>query len=230
MRRFFLNGVLGAALGILVTGPAMADLVVVRTTAPALKAGQVVASGSKVNLPAGTSAVFLGQDGKAITINGPFDGVPKAGAAGGDPNVVASLSRLLTAGSGDTASLGVTRGALFDDPYGVNIATGVHCQVSGRPAVINRGKAVRMTRVTVSGTKGESTVNWGKDDATVNWPAAVGMEDGATYRLIRDDKPEPVSITVRVVPPSVKGDAAAAAWMGDHECRAQGLTIIGHMR
>lgn len=224
------GGVVGAALCLLATGPALADLVVIRSTSPDLKAGQVVSDGARISLPAGSMAVLLGQDGKSTTVNGPFNGVPKAGGAGGDPSVVSSLSRLLSAGSGDTASLGVTRGGLFDDPFGINLTSGTYCAVPGRETVLNRGKAVRLSKLTVSGPGVESAVDWPKGDATLPWPASVPLKDGAAYHLTRDDAPDLVAITVRLVPASVKGDAAAAGWMGDNGCRAQGLAIVGRMR
>jgi hypothetical protein len=86
--------------------PALADMVVVRSSGSSLKPGQTVAAGVSVTLPAGESATLLDQDGKTVTLTGPFSGAAEAaGAAHGDPQVVTALG-----GDGPVPPAGHRRG------------------------------------------------------------------------------------------------------------------------
>ncbi len=59
------------------------ELVVIRSTAPGLEPGQVVDGNKKLKLPAGVKLTLISQDGKPLTLEGPFSGIPRTGKSGG---------------------------------------------------------------------------------------------------------------------------------------------------
>jgi len=226
-KRGFAAAVLAAGLAPLLAGAALADMVVVRAAGGPLKAGQTLAAGAPVTLPAGASATLLSQDGKSVTLTGPFSGVPEtAGASGGDPKVVSALSRLLTAGATDTGSLGVTRGTNIRDPYAIDPNGGPHCQVADRPPTFKRGMAMGESRLVLTSAFGTESVITFADGATeAAWPKSIPLIAG-TYLLRPENRTTPSKLVLRDVPASVTGTAAVAAWMGDHGCHAQALALL----
>ena len=89
------------------------QLVVIASGAPSLKPGQVVKSGTALEIPAGASVTLVSETGKPVTLKGPFSGPAKAGGQGngqgGDDKLIASLSGLLSGSGKETGSLGVMR-------------------------------------------------------------------------------------------------------------------------
>ena len=61
-----------------------AQLVVVASTAPAIKPGQIVDGAKKLEIPAGASVTLVSQAGKSMKLAGPYSGVPDSGSGGGD--------------------------------------------------------------------------------------------------------------------------------------------------
>jgi len=205
---------------------ARADMVVIRASGPGLKSGQVIPSGSPVSLPGGSSAVLLAQDGRNVSLKGPYQGVPDT-SSGGDGKVVTALSRLLTTGGGDTASLGVTRGTDIFDPHAVNPAGGLYCATSRRPAVFQRGMSITTTKITITSAAGSvAVVKWPESQPEIAWPQDMPMRDGVTYQLLQDGKPNPTKLLIRRVPGDVEGDAETAAWMAENGCSRQALAIL----
>lgn len=221
-----------ALIGAAWTGSALADMVVVRVAGEGLRIGQTVASGASVTLPDGASAILLSQDGRTVSLTGPYSGAPDAGGAptGGDPRTVTALSRLLTAGATDTAALGVTRGTQVRDAFAIDLNGGAHCQVADKPPLFKRAKAPGQARLTVTSALGaESDVVWTDGATDAAWPETMPLIDG-TYLLRTDAKPAPVKLMVRQVPSPVQGPAAVAAWMADHGCAAQALALLATLR
>ena len=80
--RVFLT-VLGVILFALSAAAWAQDLVVVNSTAPSLKPGQMVKSDAPIDVPAGTSVTLVSESGKILTLNGPHSGPPGMGGGGG---------------------------------------------------------------------------------------------------------------------------------------------------
>ncbi|MEI6987159.1 MAG: hypothetical protein WCK65_13620 [Rhodospirillaceae bacterium] len=222
----FAGLVLAAMMVALPSAPARADMVVVRAAGGSLKPGQTVATGVVLRLPPGATATLMSQDGKTVSLTGPFSGAPESvRVTGGDPKVVTALSRLLTAGTTDKASLGVTRGTHIRDPYAITKDGGSHCQVADRPPEFTRGMAIGSASVSITSAAGtESTVNWDDGSATAAWPPGMPFIDG-TY-LLGSGRTAPVKLIIRRMPSDVIGMAAQAAWMGEHGCRVQALALL----
>ncbi len=226
------RGIAALALAFLMVAAqsAHADMVVVRTNGGPLKPGQTVATGATITLPAGVTATLVGQDGKTLTLNGPYSGTPSpASAAAGDPKVVTALSRLLIASAADSSALGVTRGTAIRDPYAIELVGGTHCQVPSKQPYFVRGDTTGPFQIVITAATGdESTVNWTPGSARASWPDTLRFDAG-TYLLRRPDRPDPVRLSVRRVPQSAQEPAAAAAWMADHGCSNQALALLKAM-
>jgi len=217
-----------AALVAFIPG-ALADMVVVRSSGGALSPGQTVAAGAAVTLPAGESATLLDQDGRTVTLTGPFSGVVGAAdAPQGDPKVVTALSRLLSAAAADTSSLGIARGAALRDPYAIDLRGGAHCQSADRRPFFSRTATVGAgSRLTITAAVGsESTVIWRDAGRDAAWPAEDLPPLDGVYLLRLDDQPTPVRLVFRRIPAEVQGAAAVAAWMADHGCAGQALALL----
>ena len=208
--------------------PASASMVVVQARGPGLTPGQVVAGGTTVTLPAGSRAVLLSQDGRTVTLSGPFSGaVPdSAGGQAGDEKAVTVLSRLMTASSSDSSALGVTRAADFGSPYAISVNGGPHCQVPGEKVRFERevGSPEEYLTVTaVSGTK--DTLTWPEDEAVLDWPAKVPFTEGA-FTLNSDGLPKQATVKVQLIPAEIKGVVPLAVWMTEHGCQAQAKKLL----
>lgn len=92
------------------TFPAAAgELVIVASSAPNFKPGQIIKTDPVIEVPAGTSITVVSQTGKSLTLKGPYSGSPALSSEdGGDGRVVSSLSNLLL-GPGKEKSLGAVR-------------------------------------------------------------------------------------------------------------------------
>jgi len=218
------------AVGLAAT-TASADMVVVKATGPGLKAGQVVATGVSVSLPAASKAVLLTKDGRTVSLAGPFEGpVPEPAAAGGDDKTVTALSRLLTASAADSSALGVTRAGDFSSPYTITVKGGPHCQVASEKPRFQREIGSPEEHLTITTASGASqTLTWPEDEAELGWPASIPFAAG-TYSLRLDTQPKPGLLTVELIPADVKGPASVAVWMADHGCSSQALKLLASLR
>ncbi len=121
------------------------ELVVIRSTAPGLEPGQVVDGNKKLKLPTGVKLTLVSQDGKPLTLEGPFSGFPRTGKSRGR-NLIQALARLITRKSKDISSLAGGRaatspGAMASNPWAIRISrSGDHCLLQTRPAVFWREK------------------------------------------------------------------------------------------
>ena len=106
--------VLVSSLGAL---PALADMLVARTTGSGLAAnvasGKTLPTGTRLSVPAGSSVTLVLDDGRMLTLTGPYAGVPDASTAqtGHDTKGESTLSRILTPRNNETNSLGAIRGS-----------------------------------------------------------------------------------------------------------------------
>ncbi len=218
----------------LVSGPARADAVVIRSTAPEFKAGQMIASGTAITLPAGAAVTVVGQDGKTVVLTGPFSGPIANDAKSGDTHAVTALSRLLTASAADASALGVTRaapGIASKDPYAIAAVAGNHCQVSDRKPTLKRGMALDDAHVTITSAKGEQAiVDWPAGTVEAEWPANLDLRDKATFQILVNTESRPVTITVHLVPAGLAPDALIAAWMADHGCGRQAHNLLATLK
>jgi hypothetical protein len=95
----------GAVLAALAPAPALADAVVLQSSAPDLSAGAVVPEGGEIEVPDGARAVFLTRDGFQIAVDGPYSGA----VPGGDGALPDGWEALLGSSEVDMRDVGATR-------------------------------------------------------------------------------------------------------------------------
>jgi len=221
-----------------VTVAAAGDVVVVRSTAPGLKPGQILAASKPVELAHGTTVTVIAEDGRAISLSGPFSGVPvgeKASAPGGS-GLIRSLSRLITGKTPETHELGMMRGekgTVSADAWTIDvIRSGAHCVLAGAEAVLWRPNGVTAETVTIRKLPwGEKvSLDWPAATNIIGWPKALPLEDSAEYLIRLSSRISGAKLVVYFVPANLPTDAHRAAWMGDHGCVAQALVLIAEMR
>ena len=102
-----------------------AELVVVLSTAPKLKLGQIINAGDPLNLAAGESITLASESGKMTLLKGPHSG-PSGIVDDGirEPNLVGALSKLLTGTTSQTTRLAAMRGGDSSPPPRIRSGTG----------------------------------------------------------------------------------------------------------
>ena len=235
MSRIILSAIFGF---LLVAGQAAAqDLVVIASSASAIKAGQMVKSGAVLDVPAGANVTLVSQSGKTIVLKGPFSGVPSGGGAGGggDKSLVASLSKLMSASGGKSAALGAMRSGIAkepDDPWTVDVGrSGTHCVPVGGPVTLWRGAAAKASSIRIknmtAGAKAE--VAWPAGAKTLEWPAAATVADDNTYLVRLKGKKSATKIILHLVPAELPSTPHKAVWMAEKGCVKQAKHLLANL-
>jgi hypothetical protein len=200
----FLRGAVIAGALLSTAGTAAANVLVVRSTNTAYRAGQSLPDNQRFTLSAGESLTVLARGGTR-SFRGP--GTFAANSAGG-PTLVADAN-------GRQARAGAIRNAGII-PHGPTLwhvdvtQRGNFCLTSTANVMLWRPNASVPVRFTVSGPGGTRTLNWAANEPTAALPQPV--TNGATYTFTQPGEAVPVEITFRVLasePRDVQGVAAA---------------------
>ncbi len=214
------------------------QLVVIASGAPSLKPGQVVNSGTAIEIPAGASVTLVSETGKTVTLKGPFSGPAKAGGkGGGDDKLIASLSGLLSGSGKETGSLGTMRAATPPKPpsdaWVINTGkSGVFCVQAKGPVMLWREKAAKARILTLKNLtdKSRSKAEWPAGSATLEWPSKVNLTDGARYLLRMKGSRAVRKLKLHLVPGGLASDAHRAVWMARNGCEKQALRLLAGLR
>lgn len=203
--RFLRRAFVAAAL-LSTAGTAAANVLIVRSTNPAYRAGQSVPDNTRFTLRAGETLMVLARGGTR-TFRGP--GTYAANSAGGGPVLVADAN-------GRQARVGAIRDAGVL-PTGLTIwhvdvaQSGTFCLTGTSNVMLWRADASAPVRYTIAGPGGTRTLNWSANEPTAAWPGAA-VANGATYTISQPGVAVPVTITFRVLasqPNDVEGVASA---------------------
>lgn len=235
--RIFLT-VLGVILFALSSAAWAQDLVIVNSTAPSLKPGQMVESDSPIEVPAGASVTLVSESGKILTLKGPRSGPPgMGGGGGGDANLLSSLSGLLSASGKETASLGTMRAVAPpmppDDPWVINIGrSGDHCVPKGGPVTLWRAKSAKAVSLSLKSLtdRSKSKAAWPAGASSLQWPAGMTIADGAKYLARLKGSRTASKLVLHLVPGDLPSDAHRAAWMAGKGCVKQARRLLARMR
>lgn len=218
------------------------QLVVIASGAPSLKPGQVVKSGTAIEIPAGASVTLVSETGKTVTLKGPFSGPAKAGGQGGgkggaDDKLIASLSGLLSGSGKETGSLGAMRAVAPlkppSDAWVINTGkSGDFCVQAKGPVMLWRGKAAKARILTLKNLtdKSKSKAEWPAGSATLEWPSKVTLADGARYLLRMKGSRAARKLKLHLVPGDLPSDAHRAAWMARNGCEKQARRLLAGLR
>ncbi len=218
------------------------QLVVIASGAPSLKPGQVVKSGTAIEIPAGASVTLVSETGKMVTLKGPFSGPAEAGGQGGgqgsaDGKLIASLSGLLSGSGKETGSLGTMRAIAPpkppSDPWVIDTGkSGDVCVKAKGPVMLWREKAAKSRILTLKNLTDKSRfkAEWPAGSATLEWPSRVTLADGARYLLRMKGSRAARKIKLRLVPGDLPSDAHRAVWMARNGCEKQAMRLLAGLR
>ena len=181
-----------SVLAIFLVGAAMpavaGELVIVASSAPDFKPGQIIKTDAAIEVPAGTRITVVSQAGKSLTLKGPHAGPPGLRSeGGGDGGLISSLSGLLL-GSGKEKSLGAVRAGRElsppTEPWMINVhRSGRHCFQAARSAKLWRAETAKKWVFSLKNMvdKTKSVADWPAGLETLDWPSKVTLGDGVTY-------------------------------------------------
>jgi hypothetical protein len=214
-----------------------ADMVIVESTAPDLHAGQVIASGKTLNIPAGAKVAIVGEDGKVIKLSGPFSGIAApATAASSEKGTVQALSRLFADKGPAADSWGTFRGAEIagdgdtpPDVWSIDVRRSeTACVPAGTQPVLWRADASQpMSGILLLETTGrEGPIDLGAGQQTLAWPQTPEIVDGGAYAIRDADGSGERRLFLRVIPAGTPNGIQQVAWMSDAGCLRQAKALL----
>ncbi len=244
MKWMLFSTALFAALSFQAFQAEAAEMVVIASTAPGVAAGAMIKFGAKVTVPKGASVTLISQSGKALTLTGPFSGVPDAGGgakdgAKGGGDLVKSLAGLISGGGKSSGSLGAMRAApgavslKQNNPWVVNVGrSGNQCASAKGKVTLWRGKSSRATELKLKNLadKSRSKSAWPAGASTIDWPKGFPLIDGGTYLARLEGSRKAAKIVVHLVPGDLPTDAHKAVWMAGKGCVGQARLLLGLIR
>jgi hypothetical protein len=231
MRR--LRGIIPiAAIGLAFAWRALAaDMVVLDSTSPGLRAGQVVASDGKLGLAAGQTVTLMTSSGKMVRVAGPADSIPAgdAGTKGDEKTVLASLTTMVKSRQADTGSLGTFRsaGAELPDPWLIDVSgSGERCVLEGEPMVLWRpdGGTAAAVVMGLPAKDWRARAEWPAGSQRLFGPAGLGLADGDVLSVSFEARQ--ADLTVHLVPAAVQGEAMRLTWLVERNCMAQAAALV----
>ena len=211
-----------------------AQLVVISSNAPTLKAGAIVDGAASITLAAGVTVTLISPEGKTIKLTGPYKGKPEPSASGKTNNLLTSLSQIVTGPPENDPSLAVFRaapGAARPDVWAINVGrSGVYCVRADKPVNLWRahtGKKIVLTVKQVGDRQRETRKEWPQGKRTMIWPAELPLADGATYLARPQGGYRWANLTILLVPTELPTQAHRAAWMSENGCVRQARILVG---
>jgi hypothetical protein len=186
---------------------AAADIYVMESSVPGMRAGVRLADNESLTLPAGTYVRAVLPSGKTQTIRGPFSGKVADLTKGVESNesLMVPVRKILATGGATETTAGGTRSvarvarprgfSLVEIPSWVN---GTVCLLKGGNAVLVRQSTAGAERAMLVDAKTfeRAQVTWEAGSAAAAWPANLKLLPDATYQVLMQDR-EGRDVTVR---------------------------------
>ena len=181
--------------------PALADVIVLQSSAPSLASGQTIKGAGKIVVPSGKSAVLMLPNGSTKTVAGPFEGTADSLTKGLDRNaaLIDSVTNFIKTGGATTSNVGATRGlgparpqasASSGRPFSwreVPIeASGDVCIEKGAPLSLTRARSQGDQDITLvdMATAKRAIVSFKAGEVTAAWPAQIDPAGGGIAVLV----------------------------------------------
>lgn len=212
-----------------------AEMVVVASTAPGINVGVVVDSAAVFDLPAGLSVTLVSQEGKVVTLQGPYSGTSGGDTGAGDPGLVTALAHLLASSGQESGELAGVRGPTGESPDGpwmIDVSrSGEHCVPREGPVVLWRPEPREQAFLSLKlGPAGlSSTIRWAEGAATLGWPKDLPLKNGATYVAHLNSTVVARQLLLHLVPEELPTDAHRAVWMAENDCRRQAAVLLARL-
>ena len=239
--RAILSRTILSLLILLATAPAWAGkiLVLESDNAEGFVAGGTFDGSGSISVASGARLALMDERGVAITIKGPYTGIPGGGERSTGPSF---LDRLAAIVKSPTAAdnhpvLGATRAmtpvAVLPNMLALDVsATGSACVQSASNTVLWRPLPRPATTVTLarrSTSAGTPTSRpWPAGDATLPWPSELPLEEGLSYLVTLGTSNTQHILNVHVAP-ATDSDVATLDWMAGASCTAQAKALLADM-
>lgn len=204
--------------------------VVITAEQTSVQPGALLDGGKPLKLAEGAKLTLLAEDGKTLTLTGPYSGAPGDGTPAGAPTGnLTAIASLLQGHQQSTSTLGVMRSGNSRVPATADLisvdSSGERC-LSHDPVILWRSNTTQTEQIALVDAKGVSLASfaWPAGEAQLPVPARY-FEDGKSYLVQRSDKP--ISLQVHKAATMPNNPAALAAWMATNGCKAQALIVLG---
>jgi hypothetical protein len=210
-------------------------LLVVDSSGMGHRKGDMIDGNKTISVPAGAELALMDETGRALTIKGPYDGVPGGNHVSGGPGLLARIAAIMTAPSSNTATiiLGAARSGSLSVTNAEPVlaqadAPQVMCAEKGTTPVLWRSDATGSSTATLrrKGTAEQANLSWATSQKATEWPAPVKRIDGASYTFEVARTGEKRTFTLRVADKTFANDAQALAWFSAAGCKAQAQAWI----
>ncbi len=234
--------ILLALFAVLAISPAWANKILVLESDGVndFAAGRTFDGGKTISVPAAARLVLMDERGVAVTIKGPYTGVPGGGSGGATgPSFLDRLAAIVkspTAGDSHPAP-GATRSmtpvAVLPNMWALDVtATGSACVRRGEDAVLWRPQprpatSISFTRRTAN-AGAPVTKPWRINDPTLPWPNELPLDEGTSYVVTLDTSTTQHILTVHVAP-TTDSETATLDWMASAGCTAQAKALLSDM-
>jgi len=182
-----------AALLALAAGPAVANVLVVRSTAAQYRPGRSLGDNEAFTLRQGETLVILSARGTRA-----FQG----------PGTFRSTQPGVQVAANSGARLGVVRSAGIDPNqpppsiWQIDVSSsGTVCLPSASNATLWRPDSSGEARLSIRGPGGSQQVSWPAGAATLAWPSSLPLANDARYDLTQAGTAVPTQVTVKLVGP-----------------------------
>jgi hypothetical protein len=223
---------------VLAVSPAWAAklLIIESDQAPAYREGRLIESTQEILLSGDARLVLMDETGAAVTIKGPYSGVPGGATHAQGLNFLARLAAILlsVAPEEDRTVLGATRSASFmprtRGPWDVDVtAGGAACALTTDTLVLWRPEPRRAARLVITQNDGkEVRMTWPSTVATLVWPSEVPLQDSAVYEIAIDGaRSAPLApFILRVAEKPLESTLATLDWMVTAGCHGQVAAML----
>ncbi len=205
-----------------------AQLIVVEARGVGYAPGASVDSEKPITLKEGQHLTLVSESGATITLDGPYNQAPGAGAVNG---ISLSMKLSALAGGGQRFSeVGTTRAAgaaSLPSPWLVDASrSGPACVPDGETPVLWREAAAGPTEITITpdDQSWRATIEWPAGDDRLALVKSVPLHPGTTYYI--DMNGERHAVSVIAVPATLSSDAMRAAWLSNKGCVAQAQALL----
>ena len=215
------------------------EFVVISPTVSSIGAGQVIAAGQRLVLPAKARVILVNEAGKTVSLRGPYEGKPGGESKGGKSRFIAALASLVSTTEQDARSVGAIRAANIRtkrQAIMINISeTGDYCLIEGGRDEITRYRSEKSATITIAAVKDGSaqppqTFPWPKDARQIAWPASLPIEDGATFLVGQADKDTRTMLVMHRLSGDVPTDVHLVVEMGAKGCLEQATMMLALIR
>ncbi|HYJ82947.1 MAG TPA: hypothetical protein VEW26_08925 [Allosphingosinicella sp.] len=213
---------LAAAACLLAAGPALADILVVRSSGPSARSfppGKRLPESARITLKANDQLTVLDGRGTRV-IRGPGTfaaGAPAAGRVASAGPVVQRRARI-------GAVRGIETGELRPPSiWHVDVARSSNiCVADPSKVTLWRADAGEALTLNIGGPGGQTRqLSWQPGSSTLAWPSDLPVADGSEYRLSWSGGSTPTALRFRTIPARPAGLEDMAQTLIRNQCDAQ---------